>query len=108
MVVDVAGDADTAGLGQGLKGSGDVHAVAVDVTVLVDDVGEVDAYPQADPLIVGHRCLALGHALLDEHGAAGRVDGAAELAQEAVAQGFDDAPALLGDEAARRTPCGRP
>ena len=76
----------------------DVHAVAVDVAILVDDVTEIDADPQADLLLRGHPGLTLGHAGLQEHGAAHRVDGAAELAQEPVAQELDDAAALLGDE----------
>ena len=80
LIVDVAGDADAAGIGQSFESGSNVHAVAVDVAVLVDEVAEVDADPQADLLFRGHTGLALGHAGLQEHGATHRVDGAAELA----------------------------
>ena len=48
--------------------------------------------------VVGHLRLALGHAPLDEHGAAHRVDNARELDEGAVAHELDDAALVLGDQ----------
>ena len=58
--------------------------------------------------VLGHLGLALGHALLDEHGAAHRVDDARELDQGAVAHELDDAPLVLGEERLDELPCGAP
>ena len=100
---------DPAGLGELLEPGGDVHPVAVEVAVgLVDHVAEVDADAEADALRLGHLRLALGHALLDQHRAAHRVDDARELDQRAVAHELDDAALVLGDERLDRTPCGAP
>ena len=99
LLAHLAGDADPARLGQALQPRGDVHAVAVDVPVgLVDDVAQVDADPEADALVLGHRRLALGHALLDRDRAGDRIDDAGELDKAAVAHELDDAAVVLGDE----------
>ena len=56
VVVGGAGDHHPAGLGQLLQAGGDVHPVAVEVAVgLEDHVAEVDADPEADALGLGHR-----------------------------------------------------
>jgi hypothetical protein len=64
----------------------------------VNHVAQVDAYAEADALVLRHHRLALGDAPLDEHGAANRVDHACELDQGAVAHELDYAPLILGDE----------
>ena len=48
-----AGDANTAGLGHRLQTRGDVHAVAIDVVSLDDDVAEIDADAKPDLLCFG-------------------------------------------------------
>ena len=71
VVVGRARDHHPARLGELLQPGGDVHPVAVEVAVgLADHVAEVDADPEADALGLGHRRLALGHALLDRDRAA--------------------------------------
>jgi hypothetical protein len=96
--VHVAREQDPARLGQGLEPRGDVDPVAEDVAALVDDVADVDADPEADALRLGDVLLALGHAALDRDRADDRVNGARELAEDAVAHQLDDTPAMLDDE----------
>ena len=95
LVVDVARDADPAGLGQALQTGGDVHAVAVDVVALDDDVADVDADPIENLTVLGHACVALPHGALELDGEAHRVDDAGELHQGAVAHELDGAAAVL-------------
>ena len=99
MVEGGAGNHHAAGRRERLEARGDIHAVAVEVAiVLVDDVAEVDADAKADTLGFGDVAFPLGHAALDEHRAADRVDDAGELAQGAVAHQLDGAAAILGDQ----------
>ena len=98
LVVHLAGDADTAWLGQAFQPGGDVDPVAVDVLALDDHVADVDADPEPDALGRGQVQLAPGHALLDRHRAGHRLDDGSELAQGAVARQVDDPAAVLGDE----------
>ena len=53
LVVDVAGDADAAGLGEAFEAGGDVDAVAEDVVGLDDDVADIDADAEADAPVLG-------------------------------------------------------
>ena len=92
------GDADPARLGQRLQPRGDVHPVAEMSPPSWIDVAEVDADAEADALGLGDARLPLGHAALDRDRAGDRVDGAGELAEDAVAHELDDAAAVLGDE----------
>ncbi len=73
---------------------GDVDAVAENIVVVDDDVADMDADAEFDPLILRHGGVLLGHAALDLDRAARRVDGAGELDQHAVAGGLDDAAAM--------------
>ena len=70
------GDADAAGLGQGLEARGDVDAVAEDVVALDDHVAEIDADAELDPARRRHVGVAPDHALLDLDRA---LDGSATL-----------------------------
>ena len=62
------------------------------------DIAEVDADPEADAIGLGDGRLPLGHAALDRDRAGDRVDGAGELAEDAVAHELDNAAAVLRDE----------
>jgi hypothetical protein len=90
-------DADAAGFGERLEAGGDVDAVAEDVAVLDDDVPDVDADAEFDVLAGSEPGVAFGHPPLDFGRAAQRVDDAAELDQEAVADGLDDPAVMRGD-----------
>jgi len=90
-------EADPARLSQRFEPGCNVDAVAEDVAILDDDVTDIDAHAKFDALVLGHRGVALGHLALQLDRTAHRVDDAGELGKEAVAGGFDDAPAVLGD-----------
>ncbi len=67
-----------------------------DVPIL-EDVPDVDAYPQEDlPFGLG-RDVPLLKSLLNLHGAFRRLDGARELDQESIAHGLDLCPVPLLD-----------
>lgn len=74
-----------------------IHAVAVDVAVVDQDVAEVDADTEADPLVLLDLGLPLGQPLLDLHGADHRVGDARKLDQGTVAHQFDDPPVVRFD-----------
>ena len=98
LLEDGAGDADAAGLGQGLEARRDVHAVAVDVLVFDDHVAEVDADAKAEPSILGSLGFVGGHAVLPGGSAGDGIHHAGELDQQAVSHQLDDAAAMPGDE----------
>ena len=58
LIVDNCRDVHLPGVAQAFKPSGHVYAVAIDVLPVHDDVAEVDAYPQLDPLAFGHVLIA--------------------------------------------------
>ena len=93
----VVGDADAAGVGDPLQPRGDIDAVAENIVVIDDDVADMDADAEFDPLRLGDVDIAHGHAALDLDRATDRIDGAAEFDQHAVAGGLDDAAAIFGD-----------
>ena len=97
LVAHDAADADPAGLGQGFEPCGDIDAVAVDVVLIADDVAEIDADAELDPPLRRDGGVAHGHLALHVDRAAHRIDDAAELHQQAVAGGLDDAAAMLLD-----------
>src|SRR5271163_150154 len=69
-------DADAAGLGQAFEASRDIDAVAKDVTVLDDDVADVDADAKLDAVVLRQRGIPLGHCRPDLGRASERVDDA--------------------------------
>jgi hypothetical protein len=101
LIIDVAGDADAAGLGEALEARRDVDAVAEDVAVFEDDVADVDADAVVDPPVFRLGRLARGHTVLDRDRALDGIDRAGELDEGAVAGELDDAPVVLGDQGFR-------
>ena len=98
----VAGEQDFARLGQALHAHGDVHAIAVDVVFLDDDVAEVDAEPIEEPRVLRQVCRPGGHRLLHGDGALHAVDDAGEFSVHAVPRCLHDAAAMLPDQSVRR------
>jgi hypothetical protein len=65
MVADRTGDANPARLGDPFQSGGDIHPIAVDVVVVPDDdVAQIYADAEYDPLLLGRRHIALGHPTL--------------------------------------------
>jgi hypothetical protein len=99
VVVGRAREDDSARLSELLQPRGDVHAVAVEVAVLLEHhVTEIDTDTEPNALVLRHILLPLGHAALDGDGAGDRVDHGGELTQGAVAHELDDAAPVLGKE----------
>ena len=96
LPVGVIGQADPARFCNAFKTGSNVDAVAKDIVVIDDDVADVDADAEFDPLILRHRSVLLGHAALDFNGAAYCIDGAGKLDQHAVAGRLDDAASMGG------------
>ena len=97
LVPDDPADADPARLGQGFQTRRDVHAVAVDVVLVDDDVAEVQPDAILDAPLRRHLDIALGHSALDLDSTAHGIDDAGEFDQDAVAGELDGAPAMLLD-----------
>ena len=74
-----------------------VDAFAVDVVRFDDDVTEIDADPEPDPLRAGQLEVAADHALLDDDRAAHRLDRAVEHGKKAVAACPEHTPTMLRD-----------
>ena len=97
LAVDYLADADAARLGERFQTCRDVDTVAKDVAPIANDVAEIDADAELDPLFLRDLSIALGHPLLHFDSATHRIDNAGELNKQAIAGGFDDAPAMLLD-----------
>src|SRR6185436_9008814 len=97
LPIGVVGYANPARLRDALEPRGDVHAVAENIVVLDDDVADMNADADLDPLVGRDRSIAFGHTALNLDGAARRIDRAAEFDQDAIAGPLDDAAAVLGD-----------
>ena len=80
-----------------LQSRRDVHGVAEYVAALHDDIAEIDADPELDPLLMRNVGIALCHAALQLERAADGIDRIAELGQQSVSGILDDAAAILGD-----------
>ena len=90
LVPDLAecapGHEHASGIGQRLDPCGHVHAIAVDVSFLDDDVAHVDPDPELDARVGWDFLFAVGHRPLDLGGAFDRIDGTGELGEQAVSR----------------------
>src|SRR5262249_10921358 len=68
-----------------------------DFAILDDDVAHVDADTQLDAVVGRHAGVAAGHFALHLDRAAQRVHHTAELDEQPVAGGLDEAAAMFGD-----------
>ena len=80
-----------------LQPRGDVHAIAVEIVAVDDQVAEVQADAEHDGGVLGLIPIGFGHRLLELDGGAKRIDGAGELDQRAVARQLDQ-PATMARE----------
>jgi hypothetical protein len=95
LVVDIACDADAAGLGYCLQPGGDINPVSVDVVALDDYVADVDAHAVSDAMVFWDISVAQAHGSLHIDGEAHGIHDTAELHQRAVAHELDDPPVVL-------------
>src|SRR5215218_3216954 len=92
-------DRDAASWGEGFEPRRNIHAVAIDVAVRIDnDVAEVDANAKDDPLVLEYPGVAVERGPLDLDRAGDRLHGARELDQGAVSGQLHNAPVMDLDE----------
>src|SRR6266853_877247 len=74
-----------------------IDAIAEDIVVVDDDVSQMDADAELDPLGLGYLRVLASHAALNFDGALRCIDGTGKFDQQTVASGLDDAAAMFGD-----------
>src|ERR1700736_6869617 len=90
LLVDLARDADPAGLGDALKARCYIDAVAIDAHLVIDHVADVDADAELHAALRLDCRIALCHGGLDGERALARVHHAGELGENALAGSVDD------------------
>src|SRR5262249_5003086 len=97
VIVRLTRDVYSARLGDGLEACGDIHAVAIDVVTVDDDIAKIDTDAKLDPFVATDRCVPLVHPTLPFQRAAHGINYTRELDQNAVTGGLDHAAAVLCD-----------
>ena len=97
LVVDSAGYADAARLGQALQPRRQIDAIALNVIAVDHHIAEVDAEAEHDSAVFRQLGIALDNCPLHVGGHPNRAGDAVELGQHPVAHQLDDAPLVLGD-----------
>src|SRR5271167_1357617 len=95
--VDDRGDADSAGLGEGLQTCGNIDAIPVDVVALDNDIAKIDTDSQHDDrlrhVLIWRRGGGALHRKCTVHG----IDHATELSDDAVADQLHNTAVMGGD-----------
>jgi hypothetical protein len=89
--------ANAARLGDAFQSRRNVDAVAENITVLDDDVADVNADADFNTPLGRDVFVTLRHSALCLYGTTRGINGAAEFNQESVAGAFDDAAIVFGD-----------
>jgi len=95
LVVNLAGNEDSAGLRDCFEARRHVDAIAEDVVPIDDDVADIYADTKFDPLLLRHFGIAFDHPVLNVDGTAHGIDDTPELHQHAVAGCLHDPSAML-------------
>src|SRR6478736_7300711 len=93
----IIGQAGPARFRDALKAGSNVDAITEYVVVIENDVTDMNADAEFDPLILRHGGILLGHAALDFNRIAHRIDRTGKLDQHSVARSLDDATTMRGD-----------
>src|SRR6516162_9164188 len=72
-----------------------VHAIPEYVTILDDNVADMNADAEFDALVLRYSCITLHHAALDLNRTACSVHGTCKLNQYAIAGPLDDTAAMI-------------
>ena len=96
LPIGVIRHANAARLGDAFKPRGDIDAVTEDVVVIKNDVTDVDADAEFDPLILRYSGILLGHTALHFNRTSHRINCAGKLDQHTVTGCLDDAAAMGG------------
>jgi hypothetical protein len=97
MVGGSSRDEDAPGLRQTFNAGSDVHAVAIDVLAIDNDVTDVDSNPKLDPFFCGTVGIVFTNRFLDLDRAGDGIDRAGKLDERSVAHQFDHATRMRGD-----------
>ena len=97
MFLHIAGDTDSAGLGEAFHARGHIDAVAVEIVALDDHIAQADADAQHHAVPVGGIRVPLGEGALYVHRTLHRIHRAAEFGQRPIAGGLEDPSAELLD-----------
>ena len=97
LPIGIIGHAHPARFGDAFKAGSNIDAVAEDIIIIKNDVTDMNADAEFDPLILRHGGILLGHAALEFNRAAHRIDGAGKLDQHSVARSLDDVTAMRRD-----------
>src|SRR5439155_20043159 len=89
LPLDIHRDTNPARAGQRFNSRGDVYSVAIDITVAMDNVADVNADLEFDPPVERDVVVALGQGALDFDAALRRLQRAAEFHKEGITDGFD-------------------
>src|SRR5229473_1677446 len=95
LLVNGARDVELARIGNALKTRGNIDSITVNIVCFDDEVAKVDANPILDPVMLGQRCVASKHLLLDDDAAPHGFDRAVENRDKTVAGGFDELSVVL-------------
>jgi hypothetical protein len=98
LLVDAAGDADTARLRQPLQPRRYIDAIANEVVALDHHVAEINADAKLHPVAFGQAGSQGRHGLLDFHCRTHRFDRAGELRNNAVAGACEYSAFMLADQ----------
>jgi len=74
-----------------------IHSVTENVTVLYDDITDIEAYSKFDAFVGGDLGIALGHCGLDLTCTPQSVDNTRKLDEQPVSGGFDDASSVFAN-----------
>ena len=97
VLLHSSGHADAAGLGQRLQPRCHIHTITPHIVVVDDDVAEIDADAEHDPLLRRDTGVAHRHPALDFDRAAHGIDHAGELGEDAVAGDPHHPPVMILD-----------
>ena len=95
-IVDGAGNQYSAYRGLRFESGSNVHAVAIEVIAIDDEVAKMQADAEDDPVALGPGEVGLGDGLLELDRGAERVHGATEGRERAVARQLDEAATVTG------------
>src|SRR6516225_9603020 len=89
--------ADTARLGEPFQPCRHVDSVAEDVSLINDDIADINADAKLDTAIFGNYSVTLSHRMLDFDGATGCIDRTGKFDQSTVARGLDHTTTMFRD-----------
>ena len=97
LIVNSTRDRNASRHGDAFEPRCNIDAIAEDIVVVDDDVSQMDADAELDPLGLGYLRVLVSHAALNFDGASRCIDGTGKFDQHTVASGLDDAAAMFGD-----------